>query len=90
MFYDSEATDHKLNEYSVLQDKRKFYIEGRKIDGLVQVADLRDYQSVAHLMRVLKSMGVFNRLESEGAKEGDVVNICGVEFEYSPETMVIT
>ena len=89
-FYDSQATDHKLNEFSVYKEKKKYYVEGRKLEGLVSVTDLRDYQSVAHLMRVLKSMNVFSELEKIGAKEGDTIYIAGIQFEYSPETMVLT
>ena len=89
-FYDPYATDHKLNEFSVFKDKKILYVEGKKIEGLVSVTDLRDFQSTAHLMRVLKSMGIFTELEKKGAKEGDTVYIAGIEFEYSPETMVVT
>lgn len=89
-FYDAQATDHKLNEFTVYREKEKFYVEGKKVEGLISVTDLRNYQSVAHLMRVLKSMGIFSCLEKEGAKEGDIVYISGVQFEYSLETMVMT
>ena len=89
-FYDPHATDHKLDEFLVFKDKKIFYVEGKKVEGLLSVTDLKDFQSVAHLMRVLKSMGIFAELEKIGTKEGDTVYIAGIEFEYSPETMVIT
>ena len=89
-FYDPQATDHKLDKFAVFKDSKKFYVEGKKVEGLLSVTDLKDFQSVAHLMRVLKSIGIFAELEKNGAKEGDTVYISGVEFEYSPETMVIT
>ena len=89
-FYDPQATDHKLDKFAVFKDSKKFYVEGKKVEGLLSVTDLKDFQSVAHLMRVLKSIGIFAELEKNGAKEGDTVYISGVEFEYSPETMVVT
>lgn len=89
-FYDPQATDHGLNEFVVYKHKKKFFVEGKKVEGLLTVTNLKDYQSVAHFMRVLKKTGIFSELEKQGAKEGDIVNISGVEFEYSPETMVIT
>ena len=89
-FYDPLATDHKINEFLIYKDNGILFLEGKKIEGLISVADLKDYQSVAHLMRVLKNMGIFNELEKQGAKEGDTVYIAGIQFEYSPETMVIT
>ncbi len=89
-YYDPEAIDHKTEEYTVSREKKKFYVEGKKVEGLVSVTNMRDYQSVAHLMRVLKKMGIFNELQKQGAKEGDTVFISGVQFEYSPETMIMT
>ena len=89
LFYDASATDHGLNEFNVYKEEKKYYVEGKKIEGLVSVTNLSDYQSVAHLMRVLKSMKIFAELEKIGATEGDVVYISGVRFEYSPETMVM-
>ncbi|MBI3590704.1 MAG: GTPase ObgE [Candidatus Melainabacteria bacterium] len=89
-FYDPQATDHGLDEFTVYKEKKKFYVEGKKIEGLLSVTDLKDYQSVAHLMRILKSIGIFDELEKSGAKEGDTVYISGVQFEYSPETMVMS
>lgn len=89
-YYDPLATDHKADEYVICRKKRNFFIDGKKITGLVTVTDLKNYQSVAHLMKVLKSMGIFSELEKQGAKSGDTVYIAGVEFEFNPETMVIT
>lgn len=90
LYYDPQATDHQSNRFTIHKKKNKYYVEGRKVDSLVSVTDLRDYGSVAHLMRVLKSIGIFSELERYGAKEGDVVYIAGVRFEYSPETMIIS
>ena len=89
-FYDPQSTDHKLNEFVIYKEKKNFYIEGKKIEGLLSVTDLRDYQSVANLMKILKSIGIFTQLEKHGAKENDIVYIAGVCFEYSPETMIMT
>lgn len=89
-YYDPQSTDHKMDKVLIYSEKKKFYVEGKKIEGLLSVTNLRDYQSVAHFMRVLKSMGVFDELEKKGAKENDIVFVSGVQFEYSSETMVIS
>lgn len=88
-YFDSKACDHKTNEYFVYRKRKKYFVEGRKVEGLVSVTDLRDYQSVAHLMRVLKKIGIFDELKKEGIREGDSVCISGIDFEYSPETMIL-
>jgi len=89
-YYDPESTDHKLDEYVVYRDNQMFYVEGKKIEGFVSVTKLNDYQSVGHLMRILKKIGVFTELAKHGAKEGDVVHLSGIQFEYSPDTMILT
>lgn len=89
-YYDPAATDHKLTEYSVYQKRGAYCVEGKKVDRLLSVTDLKDYGSVAHLMRVLKGMGIFSKLEKLGAKHGDIVYVSGVQFEFNPETMIIT
>ncbi len=89
-YYDPQSTDHKTDEFHVYKEKKRFFVEGKKIEGLISVTDLKDYQSVAHLMRILKSMGIFSELEKNNIKENDAVFIAGVQFEYSPETMIIT
>src|SRR3989338_1152238 len=88
-FFDPQATDHGLEQFNVFKERKTFYVEGKKIEGLISVTDLKDYQSVAHLMRVLKNMGIFEELEKKGVNEGDAVYISGIQFEFSPETMVI-
>lgn len=88
-YYDPFATDHKFDEYNVYKEGKVFYIEGKKISALMQVANLRDFQSVGHLMKILKAMGVFNTLQEMGAKDGDPVVMGGISFEYGLDTMVI-
>jgi len=89
-YFDPVATDHKKDDFVITSSSGVFYVEGKKIEGLLSVTDLRDYGSVAHLMKVLKSMGVFVELVNLGAKQGDRVFVADVEFEFSPETMIMT
>lgn len=89
-YYDPKATDHKTDDFNVYKDEDCYIVEGRKIHGLLSVTDLKDYQSMGHLMGVLKNMGVFQELESLGAEEGNIVYVHGVKFEFSPETMILT
>ena len=87
-YYDPKATDHKTDDFCVYKDKKAYYVEGKKIEGLVSVTDLKDYQSSGHLIRVLKKMGIFHELEKSGIKEGSIVYIAGVRFEYNTETLI--
>ena len=87
-FYDPKATDHKNEDFMVYREKKKYFVEGKRISGLVSVTDLKDYQSSAHLMKVLKSMGVFDELQKNNIKTGDIVYISGIKFEYDPDTLI--
>ena len=44
--------------------------------------NLSDYESRMYFDRMLRGAGVFARLEELGVKEGDTVDLYGLEFEY--------
>lgn len=52
-----------------------------KLERLMKVTDIREIESLTHLFKVSKSMGVFEELKRLGAKPGDSMDIDGIEFE---------
>lgn len=64
-------------------DSGGFCLEGRRPEVLVAQADLDNEESVRHLHRRLRKMGVLKKLKQLGVKEGDTVRVGGVEFEYT-------
>jgi GTPase len=64
---------------------RRFRVEGRTVERWVRQTDLEDPRQVIDLQDRLRKAGVEKRLEQEGAREGDEVEIAGRAFQYFPE-----
>lgn len=80
---DEAATDNDDSSYSVYKvDKHTFIVEGGKIFRLANVTDARNTEQLYRFQNILKSMGVFEALKEAGVKEGDVVKIGHLEFDY--------
>jgi len=57
-------------------------IEGEWIERLMQNVNFSDYESRMFFDRILRTNGVFKRLEGLGIKDGDTVSIYNMEFDY--------
>ncbi|MDR0490839.1 MAG: GTPase ObgE [Oscillospiraceae bacterium] len=57
-------------------------IDGLWMERLIQDVNFSDHESRMFFDRVLRSSGVFQRLEDMGINEGDTVSIYNIEFEY--------
>ena len=60
-----------------------FMVEGGLIDMLSRNVILSDYESYHYFQKVLEERGVFKALRDAGIKEGDVVRMKDIEFEYT-------
>ncbi len=69
-------------EYTIVYDKDKFVIKGKKIEDLVMMTDFSSEKSVQRLQKILKKLGVEKTLKKKGIKPGDKIEIAGVEFTY--------
>ena len=68
---------------SMLQlDEETFLVEGGLINQLVRNVVLSDYESFRYFQKMLKDKGVISALKKKGAKEGNIVHITDIEFEY--------
>ena len=76
-----EEVDKNSFHVSVLEDG-VFYVEGGLIDQLVRNVVLDDYESFRYFQKCLKDKGVISALRKNGAKEGDIVQIADIEFEF--------
>ena len=57
-------------------------VEAPWLQSLLARVNLGDYESRLYFDRVLRSAGVFDRLEEQGIRDGDTVSIYDMEFEY--------
>lgn len=80
---DDGAFDNDDSSYSVYKvDKHTYVVEGGKIFRLANVTDGTNTEQLYRFENIMKAMGVFEALKSAGIKEGDVVHIGHLEFEY--------
>lgn len=82
---DLRAMDNDDSAFVIHRNGGVFTVEGGKIDRLFGVTDMRNREAVQRLMNILKAMGVYRELAKAGAEEGHIVQMAGLEFEYSPD-----
>ncbi len=61
-----------------------FIIEAKWLLKILESVDPDDYESLQYFQRVLHSSGIIDALEKAGIKEGDVVSVYDIEFNYVP------
>lgn len=59
-----------------------YFVEGQRLLNLVESTNFDDYESLQYFQRMLRKMGVIDKLEEFGIAEGDTVNIYDFEFDY--------
>ena len=59
-----------------------FFVDGGLVDFLIQNVTISDTDSFAFFQKVLKDRGVMHDLRKMGIKEGDIVSIGDIEFEW--------
>ncbi|MBS4759153.1 MAG: GTPase ObgE [Clostridium sp.] len=80
---DLAATDNDDSAYSIYKlDKNTYCVEGGKILRLANVTDTRNIDQLYRFQNILASMNVYEALKEAGIKEGDVVKIGHIEFDY--------
>ena len=57
-------------------------MDGGLVDFLIQNVTISSQESFAFFQKVLKDRGVIDELKKKGMKEGDVVSIGDLEFEW--------
>lgn len=59
-----------------------FFVDGGLVDFLIQNITISSQDSFAFFQKVLKDRGVIAELKKKGMKEGDIVTIGDIEFEW--------
>lgn len=74
------------NRYEISRsDDGAFVLSGGFIDELVRNIVVDDYTSFAYFQKVLKEKGIIKELKKRGAKEGSIIRVKDVDFEYFPD-----
>ena len=68
--------------FTVTRENDTFIVEGPWIKKILGSTNIEDNESLQFFQRSLRKKGVIKELENKGVKEGDLVKIYEIEFEY--------
>ncbi len=69
--------------FTITKEADDYYVvEGKAMEQLIGSINFQDNQSVNYFHRTLRSRGVIDALRAAGAKEGDTVCLCEMEFDF--------
>jgi GTP-binding protein len=75
--------DKKERDTIVVRKEEDYYLaEGDFLERLVASTNFDDFESFSNFQKVLIDKGVIQKLKDLGAKEGDLISVCGVEFDF--------
>lgn len=81
-YVEPEPTIDTSEEVEIEQYDDVWIVEGPWLEKLVSRINFDDYESRMYFDRILRSAGLFERMEQMGIKDGDTVSIYDLEFEY--------
>lgn len=79
-----DYTVAKKREFTLTVEDDVFVIEAPWLLRILESVDPDDYESLQYFQRVLQSSGIIHALKEAGVKEGDIVSVYDVEFNYVP------
>lgn len=90
---DTIATNHDdsgfVIEQELLEDgTSRWFVHCGKLERLMKITNLRELDSLNHLFYITRNLGVILELKKLGAKEGDSLNIDGVDFEITDAVLI--
>lgn len=82
-----EKHDFDEKDFSSIEitrdDEGAFVLSGGRIDSFIRGVVLSDTRSFAYFQKTLQDMGIIDMLKSRGLKNGSVVKIKDIVFEYT-------
>lgn len=82
-YYSAEKdAQENIDEITVRKEDDVFYLEGYQLERLLYSVNFEDLESIRYFQNKLDKIGVTELLKNNGIKEGDTVDIYGMEFEY--------
>ncbi len=70
------------NDFTVKSVDGVFVVEGDIIYNLINSVNFNDNESLGYFRRMLTKLGVVQKLEEAGVRDGDTVRIFDMEFDY--------
>ena len=81
-YVEPEPELQQAGDITITRSGEEWIVEGLWLERLMSKVNFGDYESRMWFDRVLRSEGVFERMEAAGVKDGDPVCMCGMEFDY--------
>jgi len=69
-------------EPTISREDGVWYVDGGWVEQLVQNINFGDYESRMYFDRIMRTRGLFDKLEEMGVTDGDTVCVCGMQFDY--------
>ncbi|MCC6981521.1 MAG: GTPase ObgE [Candidatus Melainabacteria bacterium] len=79
---DEAASERPSDTFEVMRKKGVFFITGHRVEKIVEVTNLKEPESLAHMFNVLRAMGVVDALLHEGARQGSEIVVNGITFSF--------
>lgn len=65
-----------------VDDSGKYCVTGKMVDRLINSTNFNDYESLQHFQKFLNDKGIIKALKDKGIREGDIVKIDDMEFDF--------
>ncbi len=72
----------KKEPFQIVREGGTFVVQSQELEKLVKMTNFRQQDAVARFQRIMKHQGVDDALRQRGAKEGDIIRIGDMEFEF--------
>jgi len=79
---DEAAKERPDDSFEVMRKKNVFFVSGHRVEKIVEVTNLKEPESLAHMFNVLRAMGVIDALLNEGARQGSEIVVNGITFSF--------
>ncbi len=79
-----ETAVFKDEPYSTSYDEeeQEYIVEGPRIERMLGYTNLESEKGFLFFQHFLEDQGILDELKALGMEEGDIVNVCGLTFEY--------
>ena len=74
--------DYKTQRTTVTREGDVWVVEGEWLCKFIQQINFADRDQVRYFQKVMKDSGVEDAMQKAGVKDGDTVDIYGLEFDY--------
>ena len=68
--------------FQIRRENDYYIVEGDDLERLIHSVNFDDLDSIRFFQRMLRKKGIIDQLEAKGIKDGDLVKILDIEFEY--------